>query len=757
MTEKFMIQKKLFSFRSLAYLAVSVVLLFVLALSCIIGLFYKTAQQQTTMFHKSILKNSISEQEEIISSIKGVFNSASFDSSLFELINSPNIQPLTLLHGLQQLNVYRQTTYFIDSIYVYNCQNHMVYVSSPNATEAVWTLDQFYDNDASVIFRTYQNYENAQPIFRNLTVSYPAVERIGILSFLRYNTLALPSESSVLMINVRQNAFWKQINLLANDMGSDLFLLDKNGQTLFLSDSESSPSISIPQDTIQLILSSPSSDGYFLTGHSDGSRIICYQPIFDGYYTLVSVTGQNPVLNLFETNHFFTLIAPFFFLFLFLCISCSAIFFKLSKIYHDNQEKLELSKKEKREKSFENRRQAILSFLHTTTVDSASLQLLANEQVLLDESMGARVLILVLDHYHTDVTLQYETATDRALVKYSICNITEELLSELGVKLTVYEADARCVSVVQPSPDEGNLLEKLSLLQQQLQCLANISVTIFVSQPTIVAQIPTVYESLCNALPYKQLFGSKSIITADMLDHREIFDSTIPGDSLKNLAKEVLKLNIDEALLQLEKILELISQGSYKSFQIGLMQVITTLDGTLNTLQCNYLIEKNLYTGTLIYSLSNLESVEDICTNIADILYQVKESILHTRSGHQQELIEKIKNMVQENYASRDFSINIVADQVNLSAAYLGRLFKKVTGVTFVEYVLETRMDVARHLLKDTNLAIEKIVTQVGFSDTPISTKSLKKKMVVPLLSIVQIIKMIVHCLKIKTGNEHSF
>lgn len=721
-------KKNYYSFRWLACLAVSMILLLMLALGGIITLFYGVANQQAILFSESILKNSLNVEEEITASIKEVFNSASFDSALFELINSRDIQYSALLSGLRQLEVYRQTTHFIDSIYIYNCKNQMIYVSSPNATEAVWTLESFYDNEASEIFRAYTEYENMQPIFRKLSVSYPVLENVGLISFLRYNTLASPDESSILMVNVRQNIFWEHITLLANEIDSALILLDKNGEWQHVNAAGNQPPISIPKSVTEYLLTTHAREGSFFSELPGGKSVICYQSIFDDYFILASITSQNNLSSLLKTTHYITWVVLFFLLFLFLCISCIAVFCKLSRIYRSNQKKLERAEKEKREKSYENKRQAILNFLHASGTNLQAMEALAKEQLYLDKEADTRILILVLDYYTTQVTQQFETNGDRALVKYSICNIMEEILADFGVRFTAYEAGAHCVAVLQPAPGEKLLLEKLDFLQQQLHALLHISVTAFVSSPTPVSQVSVNYENLCNALPYKQLLGSGSIITSDMLDSREMFDYKIPEECLKTIAKEVLELRIDSALLHLNEILEQMSQGSYKSFQISLMQVISTLDGALNKLQRNHLIEKTLYTGALIYGLANLENLQDIYTSIADILFQIKEAVLTVRGGRQQDIIGKIKEMVQKNYGNHDFSVNTAANELRMSAAYIGRLFKRMTGTTFVEYVLEVRMETARQLLINTNLPIEKIVSQVGFSDTPYFYKVFKKE-----------------------------
>lgn len=57
-----------------------------------------------------------------------------------------------------------------------------------------------------------------------------------------------------------------------------------------------------------------------------------------------------------------------------------------------------------------------------------------------------------------------------------------------------------------------------------------------------------------------------------------------------------------------------------------------------------------------------------------------------------------------------------LADQWSVNAAYLGRLFKKETGISFVDYLNWYRIEKAESLLRETNIKGSKLCERVGFS-----------------------------------------
>jgi transcriptional regulator GlxA family with amidase domain len=70
----------------------------------------------------------------------------------------------------------------------------------------------------------------------------------------------------------------------------------------------------------------------------------------------------------------------------------------------------------------------------------------------------------------------------------------------------------------------------------------------------------------------------------------------------------------------------------------------------------------------------------------------------------------------------RDIRLIDVARAVYLSPSYFSTLFKEYTGYTFSIYLMKVRIDAAKSLLSDTDLAIKEIVKKVGFEDLIIST-----------------------------------
>ena len=89
-------------------------------------------------------------------------------------------------------------------------------------------------------------------------------------------------------------------------------------------------------------------------------------------------------------------------------------------------------------------------------------------------------------------------------------------------------------------------------------------------------------------------------------------------------------------------------------------------------------------------------------------------------------LIENAKKIIESNFAG-DLSLEQVAKHVHLSPAYLSELFKKETGMSFIDYKTIIRIEYAKKLLCASSMNISEVSGRVGYSDPKYFSKLFKK------------------------------
>ncbi len=79
-------------------------------------------------------------------------------------------------------------------------------------------------------------------------------------------------------------------------------------------------------------------------------------------------------------------------------------------------------------------------------------------------------------------------------------------------------------------------------------------------------------------------------------------------------------------------------------------------------------------------------------------------------------------------YLDSDLSLNQLAASIQMSPHYFSRLFKKTTGFTPHQYVINCRIEKAKDLLKKGKLSIAEIAQEVGFVDQSHLHRCFKRK-----------------------------
>ena len=79
-----------------------------------------------------------------------------------------------------------------------------------------------------------------------------------------------------------------------------------------------------------------------------------------------------------------------------------------------------------------------------------------------------------------------------------------------------------------------------------------------------------------------------------------------------------------------------------------------------------------------------------------------------------------------QTHLDQNLSLAEIAAAINISPTYFSRLFKRATGRSPHQYVIQQRVERAKKLLKTTDLAIANIALQVGFSSQSHLTQHFK-------------------------------
>ncbi len=120
------------------------------------------------------------------------------------------------------------------------------------------------------------------------------------------------------------------------------------------------------------------------------------------------------------------------------------------------------------------------------------------------------------------------------------------------------------------------------------------------------------------------------------------------------------------------------------------------------------------------------ESVVKLLTIFAQHLAMLSNQVFVQHENTEPPVITRAKEYILEHQAE-ELSLGQVAKAVNTSTFYFCKMFKKITGINFTDYLSRVRIEKAKNLLLNPNLRVSEIAFEVGFQSLTHFNRVFKK------------------------------
>lgn len=124
--------------------------------------------------------------------------------------------------------------------------------------------------------------------------------------------------------------------------------------------------------------------------------------------------------------------------------------------------------------------------------------------------------------------------------------------------------------------------------------------------------------------------------------------------------------------------------------------------------------------------ISDYSSMTKLFSYTASVISNALAAISENEKQKDLKPVRTAKQYIENNYM-KSLTLEEVSRVVGFNPTYFSTVFKKETGLTFLEYLSNIRMSQAKQCLKGTNLTVAAICEQVGYSDVRHFTKSFTK------------------------------
>jgi len=331
------------------------------------------------------------------------------------------------------------------------------------------------------------------------------------------------------------------------------------------------------------------------------------------------------------------------------------------------------------------------------------------------------IQIVIMELIHT---------RQREQILQSVQNICQERLS-LGNEIifsSQYQFDIRAVVNMESNYVGNELLVRINELVQDLSefMSKNGCKEWTIGVGPIVETVREVQNSADWAIHALHDWNqSRSEHLFNSMERKSEREEKVILDSVKK--KQCLKYLRQLQLKELEQFLEdvvnrqdLIEDSfDVQRLVLEIIQLVRDVWGTqMNKKELEDLLSVDMFQ----YFFDNQKKI----TKLIQILEELGSSVKNQQKSEKNPQILNALDYIREHY-NEMITLEKVALEVDLSPNYFSNLFREETGVNYLDYVTEFRLDQSKILLEKTDWTLEQISNEVGYRDVKYYSQLFKR------------------------------
>lgn len=311
----------------------------------------------------------------------------------------------------------------------------------------------------------------------------------------------------------------------------------------------------------------------------------------------------------------------------------------------------------------------------------------------------------------------------KSLVKWAMKRYTK------AVTFSLEQDKTMLVSIINSDRESDGIKKAFALCNSILEKKYSITVSTGVSETTHqLCMLQELCPNASEALETRFWRGAGTLAFHSPGCFTEELKLTLSDDVLNKIALNLKLSNLQTATSYVENTASALKSGSIRPEIVKefFWQFVQSIIIMLN-IQLPFIRHESVVTGEQPFDRIRgslfLESLKD-CVN--ELLLHIFNYYHDKNPIDNNNLIHNAKKIIESNLTG-DISLEQVARHVHLSPAYLSELFKRETGMSFIDYKTINRIEYAKKLLLTPNVSISEISSKVGYSDPKYFSKLFKK------------------------------
>jgi YesN/AraC family two-component response regulator len=372
-----------------------------------------------------------------------------------------------------------------------------------------------------------------------------------------------------------------------------------------------------------------------------------------------------------------------------------------------------------RDKYYSFRQEILRSFLFEAAQKSTAVRHFKEFNIGLDPDRSFILVIIKIDRFQA--FCEANDANARNLQLFSIGNIAQEIISS-GFSCEYTQTDGSHLILIINTPDEQILFKlknSLMLIQSAVSQYLGLSVSCIISKT--VEDYKYLYEEYARTLEmssYRLVHGHSCILSISELETAAKPDSfKYPARKEKQLLDQLLLGKPELAVEIYNEMVAYAKTFSYNDLMVFFSNLSLSVNACISKLADTVQADINFNFYEFSKTLNNMETIDEINEKFEALFREISNSLSPEAGEKNDTLVSSIQEFINCKYVDPNLSLYTVAEYVNKSPVYLGRIYKKATGKSIQDEINDVRLKKSMELLSRTQLTVQEICSQVGVAN----------------------------------------
>lgn len=270
----------------------------------------------------------------------------------------------------------------------------------------------------------------------------------------------------------------------------------------------------------------------------------------------------------------------------------------------------------------------------------------------------------------------------------------------------------------------GILLESL---KKRLETETDQLVSVFVSSGYHFDELKELYGELQFIRGYELIYGRSCLLDKKIIQENHGSGKySYPKKEENNLLKAIINKNLEEVEMVFGSFLSKIMDADVHDFKTSILRLAINIQG-LFEVDSKKLSDCYNDIVAQVNNITKLKTMNDVCDSFSALFDVCCNAPEENAAEKFTPTVCRMIDFIGEHYADSSLNLDMVADELKLSADYIGKKFKAETGVSLNRYLTEYRLKKSIFYLNETDGNISSIVEKVGFANESNFYRQFKK------------------------------